>query len=210
MTLCACIRIEVYDENHPDPRRQPVDANAVIVGLSMKVKTFLDSYPIEGAYFVRLEEKEDILKQDRLMFAEHNGHYAYLLNAQPGRYAVVAVLYPYRLFGDSYIHLLPKSLIEQTITTVAPGTVGYLGDYEIERSGLYSGSSDDDVFRYYFNLFSTRPNDGARIYSLALPLKSVRDEHSVQQFLQLTDEKLLDKRGGRWSSWIQEQLQTQH
>lgn len=209
MTLTACIRIEVHDKNQPDLRRQPVDASAVVVGLSMRVKELIGSSPIEGAYFIRLEEKEDTLKQNRLMFAKDDGYYVYLLNAQPGRYAVVAVLYPYRQFSHRLIHLLPKSLIEQTITTVAPGTVGYLGDYEIERSNI-SGGSDDDVVQYYFHLFSARHNNGAGIHSLALPLKSVRDEQSMRQFLELTDEKLLGKRGGRWSSWIQEQLQIQH
>lgn len=209
MILSACIRIEVHDKNQPDLRRQPVDANAVVVGLSMKVKELLWSSPIEGAYFIRLEEKEDILKQDRPMLAIFNGSYAYLVNAQPGRYAAVAILYPCRLFDKCFIPPLPKSLIEQTITTVAPGTVGYLGDYEIERSGN-ARDSGDDVAQYYFHLFSARPSVGNVHLSLALPLKSVRDEQSTQHFLKLTDEKLLDKRGGKWSSWIQEQLQMHH
>ncbi|OQW43748.1 MAG: hypothetical protein A4C66_08460 [Nitrospira sp. HN-bin3] len=206
LTLSACIRIEVHEKNHPDLRRQPVDDSAVVVGLSMKVKALLGSGPISGAYFVRLEEKKDILKQDRPMLAIFNGSYVYLVNAQPGRYAAVAVLYPCRLFDKCWIFPLPKSLIEQTITTVAPGTVGYLGDYEIELSGN-ARDGGDDVAQYYFHLLSARPSVGDINLLLALPLKSVRDEQSTQHFLKLTDEKLLEKRGGKWSSWIQEQLQ---
>src|SRR5215467_3405521 len=83
--LSACLRIEKIE-------RRPIDANAVVVGISMKVKLLVGSRPILGAYFVRLGDTEDTLKQDSLIFSETlSNSYVYLLNAQPGRYAVVAV-----------------------------------------------------------------------------------------------------------------------
>lgn len=209
ITLCGCIRIEVIDENRPSLLRQPVDTNAVAVGLSMKLKLLFGSVRIEGAYLVRLDDKEDTLKQDRLILADtlSNG-YVYLLNAQPGRYAVVAVMYPYR-FSKQVIYLMPKSLVQQTVTTVAPGTIGYLGDYEVEGSGIGSEGGDDDIEKHYFHLLSAKPVANPPKF-VAHPLNSARDEQSEKQFLKYTDEMLLKGHGGGWSTWIQQQLQIQH
>lgn len=60
LALSACIRIELNDGDFPYGTRQPIDANAVAVGISMKVKSLFDYSPVHKAYFVRLEEKNDI------------------------------------------------------------------------------------------------------------------------------------------------------
>lgn len=208
IAVCACIRIEAIDENRPSRLRRPVDTNAVAVGLSMKLKFFLGSAPIEGAFFVRLDDKEDDLKQDRVILADtlSNG-YVYLLNAQPGRYAVVAVIYPYRL-SKVNIYLLPKSLVQQTVTTVAPGTVGYLGDYEMEGSHLGSGRGGDDIEKHYFHLLSAQSLVEQPRFVAHL-INGARDEQKKKQFLKYTDDVLLKGQGQVWSTWIQQQLQMQ-
>jgi hypothetical protein len=60
LVLSACIRIEP----------QPMDANAVAVGISMKIGH--SSAP--QVYFVRLEEKQDILRQDRLIDSDRSSN----------------------------------------------------------------------------------------------------------------------------------------
>ena len=202
IAVCSCIRIEPI-ENHPEWMTRPIDAKAVAVGISMRLKQpLMGSFLMHGAYFVRLDEKEDILKQDRVIISTNlkYGH-IYLLNAQPGRYAIVAAMFP------RGIYLLPKRLVEQTVTTVAPGTVGYLGEYEVETSYLGPDGGDDDVEQYYFKLLGPQPRDLGRRLAVRL-LKGGRDVQREQEFLRITNEKLLENQGGEWSTWIQEQLRT--
>jgi len=201
LALSACIRIQAIDENRPNLLRRPIDANAVAVGISMKVKGFLSSPHVFGAYFVRLEQKEDILRQDRFIYSDtwSNG-YVYLLNAQPGRYAVVAVM---SISGETYF--LQKSLIQQTVTTVAPGTIGYLGNYDIKRSWHGPTAYDDSIENYYFHLLS---GQYSRYTYVAQLLSGTHDEQGEWEFLRLTDEGLLAQAGGTWSTWIQQRLQT--
>ena len=211
LALSACVRVEVVAEDYPHLLRRPIDVNAVAVGISMKVKRLFGSlsYPEFGAYFIRLEEKEDILRQDRLIYSDiwSNG-YVYLLNAQPGRYAVVAVK-----TSAEYTYLLPKALIQQTMTTVAPGTIGYLGDYDVETAWGRPTASDESIENYYFHLLSD-----SGLLSWGLPrnttfvvqlLNGTHDEQGERQFLKLTDEGLLAQSGGAWSTWIQQRLQSQ-
>jgi len=201
LALSACIRIQVIDENTPNLLRRPIDANAIAVGISMKEKGFLSSPHVFGAYFVRLEQKEDILRQDRFIYSNiwSNG-YVYLLNAQPGRYAVVAVT---SISGETYF--LQESLIQQTVTTVAPGTIGYLGDYDVKRSWHGPTADNDSIENYYFHLL---PRQGSRHTYVAQMLSGTHDEQGESEFLRLTDEGLLAQAGGAWSTWIQQRLQT--
>ena len=124
LTLSACIHIGLNDRDFPYRTRQPIDPSAVAVGISMKVGSSYSysTSTVRRVYFVRLEEKEDILKQDRFIYSDTwSNDYVYLLNAQPGRYAVVAVEEPGTELFSSDLYLLPKALIQQTVTTVAPG-----------------------------------------------------------------------------------------
>ena len=64
LVLSACVRIDATAEDYPHLLRRPIDANAVAVGISMKLKVLFGSLSptlYTGAYFIRLEEKEDIL-----------------------------------------------------------------------------------------------------------------------------------------------------
>jgi hypothetical protein len=203
IALCSCIRIEPI-ENHPELMTRPIDAKAVVVGISIRLKPPLfGSLPMHVAYFVRLNEKEDILKQDRVILSsDSNSGYIYLLNAQPGRYAIVAVNYR----GDTYV--LPKRLIEQSVTTVAPGTVGYLGEYEVEISYLRADDWDDDVEQYYLKLLGPHPRGRMGTRQAIRFLNGAHDLQREQEFLRITNVKLLENQGGEWSTWIQEQLRT--
>lgn len=179
IAMCSCIRIEPI-ENHPEWMTRPIDAKAVAVGISMRLKEPLYfSHHMQGAYFVRLNEKEDILKQDRVILSTNSkSGYIYLLNAQPGRYAIVAAIFPRGTY------LLPKGLVEQTVTTVAPGTVGYLGEYEVETSSLVADGWDD-VEQYYFKLLGPLPGDLGRRLAVRL-LNGARDMQREQEFLRVT------------------------
>src|SRR5262249_13540119 len=155
------------------------------------------SRPILGAYFVRLGDTEDTLKQDSLIFSETlSNSYVYLLNAQPGRYAVVAVSV-YHSYGRSTC-LLPKSIVQQTVTNVAPGAIGYLGDYKVETSYFARGGMEnDDVENYYFDILSTERFIRRPVFSAKF-VNGSRDEQGERQFLEHTDQELLAKAGGSW------------
>lgn len=206
LALSACV---VIDENRPHLLPRPIDANAVAVGISMKVRPLLGFFPYRayGAYFIRLEEKENILRQDRLMYSGvWSDGYVYLLNAQPGRYAVVA----FTTSNNTY--LLPETLIQQTVTTVSPGTIGYLGDYEVERAWTMFTSNDDGIENYYSHLLSDSGFlswGSSRDTFVARLLSGTHDEQGERQFLRVTDEGLLTQSGGAWSTWIQQRLQSQ-
>ena len=197
VAFCACIKVEVDSPvDRPEFMPQPVDADAVGVGVSVKLKGLAVDYVAYEAYFIRLDDGEDILKQKRLIHSSKMSYpYVYRLNAQPGRYAVVAVT-----FGRGTTYLLSRAIIEQSITTIAPGTFGYLGEYEIETAAA------DDLQQYYFTILKPLPLGPLRF---AGPLTSTRDKQKEREFLKSTDEYVLKTRGGAWSTWIQQQLQTQ-
>ena len=208
--LCGCTRLLELSHAQDDLAvlsQQPIDADAVALGISLHQKRLGISgpvlEPVQTAIFVRLEDKEGSLKQDRIIFSTRfSGGFVYLLNAQPGRYAVVAVY-----FNRGGVSLLPKTLIQQTVTAIDPGTVGYLGDYELKRDSIGSEGEGDDVQEYYSQRFWGEPLKPGR--SVAQFLSGKRDNERKKQYLRHTDEALLEGRGGIWSTWIQQQLQLQ-
>jgi hypothetical protein len=209
LTLSACIRTQLSDRDFPYHTRQPIDASAVAVGISMrKVEALFGPFPVRRVYFVRLEEREDILKQDRFIYSDASSNgYVYLMNTQPGRYAAVAFSLPAPASEFSRdLYLLPKALIQQTVTTVAPGTIGYLGDYSLGVSGMLKVGSDS-IENHYASLLSGEYFNNFYVAEL---LSSTHDEQKKKQFLQVTDEEVLKKSGGAWSVWIQQQRETPH
>jgi hypothetical protein len=207
LTLSACIRTQLSDRDFPYHTRQPIDASAVAVGISMrKVEALFAPFPVRRVYFVRLEEREDILKQDRFIYSDASSNgYVYLMNTQPGRYAAVAFSLPVGDFSWD-LYLLPKALIQQTVTTVAPGTIGYLGDYTLGVSGMLKVGINS-IENHYASLLSGEYFNNFYVAEL---LSSTHDEQKKKQFLQVTDEEVLKKSGGAWSVWIQQQLEAPH
>jgi len=206
LTLSACIRTQLSDRNFPYHTWQPIDASAVAIGISMKqVVPFFGPSRIGRVYFVRLEEREEILKQDRFIRSDTSSNdYVYLMNAQPGRYAAVAFSLPAgELSWDLY--LLQKALIQQTVTTVAPGTIGYLGEFILLRGLGMRKVGGDSIQNHYASILSGEYLNNVYVAEL---LSSTQDEQTKKQFLRVTDEELLKNSGGAWSAWIQQQLET--
>lgn len=170
----------------------------------MNVKLAVGSNPIRGAYFVKLDDTSDHLVKDRVIFSEvASDNYIYLLNAAPGRYAVVAVSVYYRYARSTC--LLPKAIVQQTIANVGPGTVGYLGDFLVDTVFFAGETENDEVERHYFNLLSAQGLIRKPVFSANL-LSSTRNREGERRFWQVTDHGLLAGFRSGWSSWIREQL----
>jgi len=97
------------------------------------------------AYFIKVDEDDDLYAQDDFIWSNYaKGGQIYLLNAKPGRYAVVATgkakkspVSPIAPSEAKYITFFSEEIIKLTEVTVAPGSVVFIGDYVVEvSSGL--------------------------------------------------------------------------
>lgn len=77
------------------------------------------------------------------------------MNLKAGRYAAVAAVgtagkYPYE---KSVLVLFPRDMVRASVITLEPGTVSYMGSFELETaSHLSDPKKMDDIQRHYLGL----------------------------------------------------------
>ena len=139
----------------PKTLRTPESSESAIIGVSIRTITLLLKHRQDVVYFVKLDEKDDSILVSRVIPSNYQrGNYAYLINAQPGRYAVVGSSFVQS--EQAYSSFYDAETIKKTIVDVAPKSVAYIGTFEIDNQmkHLYQNieRNGDTAQLHYYNL----------------------------------------------------------
>lgn len=179
--LCGCATV---------PR--PSDAQRAGIGISVTIRAPIAIFTRSAAriYFVRVEGGTDPYLQENLLVSNYaQGGYVYLLDISPGRYAAVAAWFAASAPGQSgeSVTVFARDVIKLTDTTVAPGSVRFMGEYVLDTAGGLKGA--DDAQLHYLSLFEPGTRTMSPImrsgkYYYAGSLRgSKRDPDSQRRFL---------------------------
>jgi hypothetical protein len=180
--------------------RPPVPRGTEKAAVAIKVtrpRLLEDTSPC-GVYFVRLEA-DNQTRQKRAFEANYcSGDYAYLINANAGRYAAIgAVVYtqtddplnPGLGHVSASYWYFPASMIDETIVTVEPFGMAFMGEFEV--SGDLQFDDTDDTQKHYFNIFTGSPKPKGGFWHWLLrphffigEYRKDNSEMAMQRFLQ--------------------------
>ncbi len=207
------------------PPAKPLDSERAAIGIAVKtrgpVKLF-GSSKVDAVYFIKLDELDSTaaasyqVQSNQIMQSNYSkGGQMYLLNAVPGRYAVVAVFdsksYPSTLSAPrevEYTTFFSKDLIKLTEVTVTPRSIVFMGDYVVDQSlGLKEA---DEAQSYYFNLIV--PGGSSGLLGMAFSGKNYykgslhehkRDPQTEMNFFIKAQEHLQE---AGWANLIQQRM----
>jgi hypothetical protein len=173
------VALSVACASTPPPDPVGPDSGGLAVKIETHAPISLWSESIPQVFFVSLETTEDgrLESQEILSSNDTADGYAYLLNVPPGRYVAVAcsreqtvtppttevaggtrgnISYGASVtFGPgtvSYATYFPEDMITLTTTTVEPGRVAFMGEFDVDQSvGL---DDADTVQRHYFGIMA--------------------------------------------------------
>jgi hypothetical protein len=134
------------------PPLEPPDPARGIIGV--KVKVFPPAQTgwsaADVVYFVRIEKDSDRFAAASLIRSNFiKGGHIYLLNAEPGRYAIVGCEFVLGTAGDIGRAAFSQADILRTEVEVAPGGVVYMGAIEAESSEKTQNA--DSAQRHYLS-----------------------------------------------------------
>jgi len=152
------------------------------VGISIGIHSALRNQKPETAYFVKLRDRNDVFAFPAVQASYVKGYNVYLLNVEPGFYAVVAASYSQFLPGGRIdrIAYFPENLIRKTIAEVKPGAISYMGTYEVDMAFMAGFRGADRAQQHYHRQISK----GDISTFLSTEKKSVRDAASEKEFFQ--------------------------
>jgi hypothetical protein len=162
IVLSACAEFQ--------PVPKSFDQQSSVIGISLEARgpAIINTIKLDKVYFIRLDEKDlPYNKKEVLQSNYSSGESFYLLNAPPGRYAVVAALSYVESGATSnglpksttYRVFFPKNLIDKSIVTVTPGSFNFMGAFSVGTSlGL---DHADEAQLHYSNLL--QPNGAVSI-----------------------------------------------
>ena len=150
------------------PPPKPADPQRAAIGISADMRAIGFNYSCDQVYFIKVDEGEDLYTQGSLIQSNYSKDgQIYLLNAKPGRYAVVAIVDFKKMIipasaapssgfsisftprsDYSYTTFLPKEIIKLTEVTVAPGAIGFAGKYVV-NAGMGFEDADDAQLHYF-------------------------------------------------------------
>ena len=142
------------------PPPGPLDSQSAALGISVKLKAPIELFSRhpDRVYFVKVDKDDDIYTASQIIPSNYvKGDYVYLLNATPGRYAVVASFLEQRgQMGRSttYTTFFSEEVIKRTQTVVTSGAMAFMGEYVLGTSGSFDEA--DNAQRHYFH--SLAPN----------------------------------------------------
>ena len=145
---------------------KPIAEDSSVLGVSIKLcgkfQWFCQAPEYVG--FIQLGDSGDPLAPKRIYVSRviSDGR-AYLTNVEPGRYAVVAAYFRQKVTSlpgrsarigsraptltDMFTTYFPKEMVVGSVTEILPGSIRYLGYYEVEMNRL---DDLDEVQTYYF------------------------------------------------------------
>jgi len=222
------------------PPVKPLSSEMPAIGIAIKIRApvkIFSSKP-NRVYFIKLDEADSaasanyLVQSNQLIQSNYvNQNQMYLLNAKPGRYAVVAAFHskstPNIPGGGSpgksgvsvsvgvnmpsetkYNTFFSKELIKLTEVTVKPGEMVFMGDYVIDQSTGFKEA--DDTQSYYLQLiapgaktgYMSMAFSGSNYYRGALH-EHKRDRQAEMQFLTNALEHL---KGTEWVKMIDKEM----
>lgn len=149
---------------------KPVNQGSAAIGFSLSSQR-LQPGTESRVYLVKVDAEEDlytgreIIPMTSLLPTPETGTHGsyYRLNVPPGRYAAVAYTESVRAFGktkDVTLFLFSKDSIKQTDTTVHPGSVAFMGEYELGPDTMVlKDKAIDTVQQHYFSVLWGQPLD---------------------------------------------------
>lgn len=147
---------------------KPADQQSAVIGLTMKSPAWVPNTE-DRLYLVKIEKDRDLFDGTKLIptsivvppSGSSGGGTVYVQNVPPGRYAAVAFSTSEKGFGkvrEVTLFLLPKSVVAQSDTTVAPGAIAFMGEYEVGASTMVlQEKAADEVQEHYFEAFWGKP-----------------------------------------------------
>lgn len=147
---------------------KPVDQQSAVIGITVKSPLWTPNTE-DRLYLVKVENDRDLFHGTTLIPTSIvappsggvGGGTVYVQNVPPGRYAAVAFSTSEKGFGkirEVTLFLLSKDVVKQSDTTVAPGGIGFMGEYELGSSTMVlNEKAADDVQEHYFETFWGKP-----------------------------------------------------
>lgn len=147
---------------------KPVDQQSAVIGITVKSPLWTPNTE-DRLYLVKIENDRDLFHGTRLIPTSivapppggGGGGTVYVQNVPPGRYAAVAFSTSEKGYGkirEVTLYLLPKDVVKQSDTTVAPGGIGFMGEYELGPSTMIlNEKAADEVEEHYFEVFWGKP-----------------------------------------------------
>jgi hypothetical protein len=147
---------------------KPVDHQSAVIGITVKSPLWTPNTE-DRLYLVKVENDRDLFHGTRLIPTSvvapppggGGGGTVYVQNVPPGRYAAVAFSTSEKGFGkirEVTLYLLPKAVVKQSDTTVVPGGISFMGEYELGPSTMVlNEKAADEVQEHYFEAFWGKP-----------------------------------------------------
>lgn len=147
---------------------RPADQQSALIGITINTDKWSPNTE-DRVYLVKIESERDLFQGTNLIPTNilipppgaGGGGTVYVQNVPPGRYAAVAFTASEKGFGkvrEVTLYLLPKEMVKQTDTTVAAGTVSFMGAYDMGPSTMVlQDKAADDVQTHYFEAFWGKP-----------------------------------------------------
>lgn len=154
-------------------------------GISVGIHSALQNQKPNAAYFVKLSNRDNVLSMYPVIRSNYtNGYNAYLLNAEPGLYAVVAASYSQFMpaWGGRIdrVAYFTEDLIRKTVVEVKPGAISYMGTYEVDMAFMAGFRSADKAQEHYRSQMQTEWWSNFQ----STEKTSVRDSVSEMEFFQ--------------------------
>jgi hypothetical protein len=174
--------------------------NASIVGISLKVK-LLNAMSKEQTtvYFVKLEGKDENLLGTKIIPCNYyrgnfvTGYYAYLVNADPGKYAAVcSTKYEKQTYSTmasdieyGYITFFDANILQNSLIDVGPNQIAFMGSFTVnsQLKNLYRNieKNGDRAQQHYYTLL--KPSLEGTIYC-GVMTGTDRSKKATRQFLE--------------------------
>ena len=147
---------------------KPVDQQSAVIGITIKSPAWVPNTE-DRLYLVKVENERDLFEGSKLIPTSilapppgaGGGGTVYVQNVPPGRYAAVAFSTSEKGFGkvrEVTLFLLPKTVVKQSDTTVVPGSISFMGEYEVGASTMVlQEKAADPVQEHYFEAFWGKP-----------------------------------------------------
>lgn len=179
------------------------------IGISVGIDSALQNQKPNAAYFVKLSDRNNVLSVYPVIRSNYvNGYSVYLLNAEPGLYAAVAASYsqfmpaaPPATGGVTVtvsggtigrVAYFPEDMIRKTVVEVRPGSISYMGTFEVDMAFMAGFRSADKAQVHYRSQMQT----GLASTFESTEKKSVRDLASEKEFFQKAREDFTE------SDWL--------
>lgn len=143
----------------PKSLRTPDKIDSSVLAVSIKtitLKVFKNRQ--DTVYFVKLDDEVESLLGVKLIPSNYTrGEYAFLVNAEPGRYAAVASFF--QQTDNTYNSFFDLNTIQNTVTVVGPGQIAYMGSITVDNhlKNIYNNieKNGDKAQLHYYNLLKS-------------------------------------------------------